>query len=58
MRFGRANYIFFNGLLALTNVCTKEGQNITKVLLRSACLFEGPIIHRVFHNLVENMETA
>jgi hypothetical protein len=52
------NPLFFNRLESLTNVCTKEVQNITKVLLRSGCLFEGPIIHRVFHSRVENVEMA
>ena len=48
----------FRYLNSITNVCTKEVQKVTKVLLRLGCLFEGPFIDRVFHSSVENREMA
>jgi hypothetical protein len=48
----------FRHLNSITNVCTRGVQKVTKVLLRAGCLFPELIIHKVFHNRVENAEAA
>ena len=58
MRLFAYNSLNFKYLNSLTMVCTKGVQKVTKVLLRAACLFEGAIIHKVFHSHVEIGERA